>query len=221
MATRGTSRSEDQAYCLFGLFSLNMPLLYGEGYKAFQRLLFEILNRTGDESVFIQEGRDAFDAETGMIYLPRHRFKGANQVLRADTHNRSPMVVSARWAELYMSGSRGGVFHRNRDPNYLLVRLNCINCQEQTTSSPCVMILQRMACGHLVQTSVFERRMYTNRSRYPLCEQDLVDPDQWVSLNSDSTELLHVSMTDALSCRSKPRAQYRNNDVSFQTFAGS
>ncbi|EMR67263.1 putative het domain-containing protein [Eutypa lata UCREL1] len=31
-ATRQTSRIEDVAYCLLGLFDVNMPLLYGEGY---------------------------------------------------------------------------------------------------------------------------------------------------------------------------------------------
>ncbi|KAF2444100.1 HET-domain-containing protein, partial [Karstenula rhodostoma CBS 690.94] len=40
---RKTKRDEDAAYCLFGLFDLHMPLLYGEGKKrAFIRLLREI-----------------------------------------------------------------------------------------------------------------------------------------------------------------------------------
>jgi len=35
---RETTRIEDLAYCLLGLFGVNMPLLYGEGSKAFLRL---------------------------------------------------------------------------------------------------------------------------------------------------------------------------------------
>ncbi|KAI0453639.1 HET-domain-containing protein [Xylaria acuta] len=35
---RMTTRVEDMAYCLLGLFKINMPLLYGEGRAAFQRL---------------------------------------------------------------------------------------------------------------------------------------------------------------------------------------
>jgi len=35
---RETTRTEDLAYCLLGLFGVNMPLLYGEGSKAFLRL---------------------------------------------------------------------------------------------------------------------------------------------------------------------------------------
>lgn len=49
---RQTTRVEDQAYCLMGLFGVNMPLLYGEGQKAFLRLQFEILAMSDDESIF-------------------------------------------------------------------------------------------------------------------------------------------------------------------------
>lgn len=37
-AKRATSREEDQAYCLLGIFNVNMPLIYGEKSKAFRRL---------------------------------------------------------------------------------------------------------------------------------------------------------------------------------------
>jgi hypothetical protein len=52
-AERNTTRSEDLAYCLLGLFDVNMPLLYGEGQeKAFIRLQEEILKTSDDESIF-------------------------------------------------------------------------------------------------------------------------------------------------------------------------
>lgn len=47
-AGRKTTRIEDTAYCLMGLFDINMPLLYGERHKAFARLQEEILAMTGD-----------------------------------------------------------------------------------------------------------------------------------------------------------------------------
>jgi hypothetical protein len=49
---RETTRLEDIAYCLMGLFGVNMPLLYGEGEKAFIRLQEEILKRSNDHSLF-------------------------------------------------------------------------------------------------------------------------------------------------------------------------
>ncbi|CAJ2510901.1 Uu.00g065260.m01.CDS01 [Anthostomella pinea] len=50
---RETTRSEDMAYCLMGLFDVNMPLLYDEGAKAFIRLQEEILKVSDDHSIFI------------------------------------------------------------------------------------------------------------------------------------------------------------------------
>lgn len=50
---RLTTRPEDIAYCLMGLFGVNMPLLYGEGgIRAFIRLQEQILKETDDESIF-------------------------------------------------------------------------------------------------------------------------------------------------------------------------
>ena len=43
-----TTRIEDEAYCLLGTFGVNMPLLYGEGHKAFLRLQEEIIRRSTD-----------------------------------------------------------------------------------------------------------------------------------------------------------------------------
>ncbi|GAW12715.1 hypothetical protein ANO14919_020850 [Xylariales sp. No.14919] len=50
---RQTTRIEDGAYCLLGLFDINMPLLYGEGNKALSRLHGEILNTIEDDTVFL------------------------------------------------------------------------------------------------------------------------------------------------------------------------
>jgi len=51
-ASRQTTRSEDVAYCLLGIFDVNMPLLYGEGKKSFKRLQEEILKTHNDHSLF-------------------------------------------------------------------------------------------------------------------------------------------------------------------------
>lgn len=42
-AKRKSTRTEDTAYSLLGLFDISMPLLYGEGSKAFRRLQEEIM----------------------------------------------------------------------------------------------------------------------------------------------------------------------------------
>jgi hypothetical protein len=52
IATRSTTREEDMAYCLLGIFEINMPLLYGEGKKAFIRLQEEIIRHSNDHTIF-------------------------------------------------------------------------------------------------------------------------------------------------------------------------
>jgi hypothetical protein len=49
---RRTTRIEDMAYCLLGIFGVNMPLLYGEGKTAFVRLQEEIMKDSEDHSLF-------------------------------------------------------------------------------------------------------------------------------------------------------------------------
>ncbi|KAJ5106954.1 hypothetical protein N7456_003629 [Penicillium angulare] len=48
---RETSRLEDRAYSLLGIFGINMPLLYGEGESAFLRLQEEIIKHSDDQSI--------------------------------------------------------------------------------------------------------------------------------------------------------------------------
>jgi succinate dehydrogenase flavin-adding protein (antitoxin of CptAB toxin-antitoxin module) len=49
---RETTREEDRAYSLMGLFDVNMPMLYGEGNRAFARLQEEIMKISNDHSLF-------------------------------------------------------------------------------------------------------------------------------------------------------------------------
>jgi len=49
---RTTTRVEDTAYCMLGIFNINMPLLYGEGENAFLRLQEEIIKVSDDQTIF-------------------------------------------------------------------------------------------------------------------------------------------------------------------------
>ncbi|KAI0017305.1 hypothetical protein F4780DRAFT_782390 [Xylariomycetidae sp. FL0641] len=52
-ASRQTTREEDKAYSLLGtgIFGVNMPLLYGEGKRAFHRLQIEIMKVAEDYTI--------------------------------------------------------------------------------------------------------------------------------------------------------------------------
>ncbi len=55
-AHRKTTRLEDAAYSLLGIFDTNLPLIYGEGSKSFRRLQEEIVKRSNDMTIFAWEG---------------------------------------------------------------------------------------------------------------------------------------------------------------------
>lgn len=50
---RVTTREEDRAYSLMGIFGVNLPTIYGEGSFAFIRLQEEILKRVPDATLFL------------------------------------------------------------------------------------------------------------------------------------------------------------------------
>jgi len=57
-AKRETTRVEDRAYSLIGLFGVNIPMLYGEGERAFIRLQEEIFRISDDHSLFAWRSSD-------------------------------------------------------------------------------------------------------------------------------------------------------------------
>lgn len=52
-SSRVTTRKEDAAYSLLGLFDINIPMLYGEGDKAFLRLQDAIVRHSKDQSILL------------------------------------------------------------------------------------------------------------------------------------------------------------------------
>ncbi|GKT82172.1 HET domain-containing protein [Colletotrichum tofieldiae] len=71
---RVTTRKEDMAYCLMGIFGVNMPLLYGEGTRAFTRLQEIILQETGDHSIFAWHS--TYETSTQETTFDKHILSG-------------------------------------------------------------------------------------------------------------------------------------------------
>ena len=76
---RHTSREEDMAYSLLGLFDINMPLLYGEGDKAFYRLQCEIIQSSRDESIFAWKDRSL--SYSGLLARSPSAFEESNDIV--------------------------------------------------------------------------------------------------------------------------------------------
>jgi hypothetical protein len=64
---RNTTREEDIAYSLLGIFDINMAMLYGEGTKAFMRLQEQILGESADDSIFLWNDPFSHQKVTGLL----------------------------------------------------------------------------------------------------------------------------------------------------------
>jgi hypothetical protein len=102
-ANRQTTRREDQAYCLMGLLDVNMPLLYGEGEKAFRRLQEEIFKNSDDQSILAYETPGySWKENPGLLAEGPSAFVGSEIISskHLDFPRRglaSPMIPNAKW----------------------------------------------------------------------------------------------------------------------------
>lgn len=93
---RKTTRVEDTAYCLLGLFNVNMPMLYGEGKRAFIRLQEEIMKHSDDHSIFawsnIRNGPSTTRVtRSGLLATSPSAFASSCNAIRSSNQlNRSP-----------------------------------------------------------------------------------------------------------------------------------
>ncbi|KAH7235560.1 heterokaryon incompatibility protein-domain-containing protein, partial [Fusarium tricinctum] len=81
LARRETTRIEDMAYCMLGIFGISMPLLYGEGHGAFLRLQEEILKSSDDHSLFCWSWT-MDESQTSLLSLRPHSFLEATHYQR-------------------------------------------------------------------------------------------------------------------------------------------
>lgn len=138
---RQTTRVEDEAYCLMGLFDINMPLLYGEGQKAFYRLQVEILKQTDDDSLFAWEGEwDGASVDAlGLLASSPRRFRSSGFVQRWNHDETRPSITTTNKGlrlEVFLTGSSSTDQNwlapkqlqaepRTRHPKLTCVILNC------------------------------------------------------------------------------------------------
>ncbi|KAL6791595.1 putative ankyrin repeat-containing protein [Trichoderma sp. SZMC 28012] len=92
---RKTTRIEDSAYCLMGIFGINMPLLYGEGERAFIRLQEEIMKISNDHSIFAWRSRDT---RGGLLATSPEAFSDSDNIIHYSPFgdSRAPLTVSSR-----------------------------------------------------------------------------------------------------------------------------
>jgi hypothetical protein len=134
---RVTTRPEDIAYCLLGIFGINMPLLYGEDQKAFIRLQEEIIKVSDDHSIFAWKSVHPLGNEDfyGLLALSPHMFRGIGSILPyGDSGNSKPFAMSNKGLQIELPLIRDG----NRGGNHLGV----LNCRSADEESPLAIMLK-------------------------------------------------------------------------------
>ncbi|EMD96053.1 hypothetical protein COCHEDRAFT_60145, partial [Bipolaris maydis C5] len=98
-AERKTTRIEDIAYCLLGIFNINMPLIYGEGENAFIRLQEEILKISDDQSIFAWRSTDD---RGGCLATSPASFRNSGNIVQCTTLDSSydPVILSGKGVHL-------------------------------------------------------------------------------------------------------------------------
>jgi ankyrin repeat protein len=94
-AERKTTRIEDMAYCLLGIFDINMPLIYGEGENAFIRLQEEILKISDDHSIFAWQSTDD---RGGCLATSPAAFRMSSDIVQCTNRNNfyDPVILSSK-----------------------------------------------------------------------------------------------------------------------------
>ncbi|PYI09405.1 hypothetical protein BO78DRAFT_277654, partial [Aspergillus sclerotiicarbonarius CBS 121057] len=101
-ARRQTTRIEDRAYSLLGIFGINMPLIYGEGKRSFVRLQEEILKVIDDHSIFAWASKEE-ESHGGLLATSPAAFqKCANIVVHNPfvTFGNEPLIISSKGIHL-------------------------------------------------------------------------------------------------------------------------
>ena len=146
-SSRKTTRVEDVAYCLLGLFEVNMPLLYGEGEKAFQRLQHEILKSSDDESIFAWRNESL--VHSGMLALSPADFSDSGHVGPKTILRRSPTAMTNRGLrisiEQHLAYRVPGIdCDPGMDPEIHLIELAC---EFLLTKKPIMIMLRAFDSG--------------------------------------------------------------------------
>ncbi|KLO81079.1 beta transducin-like protein [Fusarium fujikuroi] len=123
-----TTRIEDTAYCLLGIFGINMPLLYGEGTNAFLRLQEEIMKRSDDQTILAWYLPEDAPDESGVLTTSLAAFANCKDFIPCDVGMPTPpFQVTNKGLRMKLPVSSDGF----KDGRYGL--LQCRTKQDPTT----------------------------------------------------------------------------------------
>lgn len=145
-ATRQTTRKEDEAYSLLGILDVNMPLLYGEGKKAFLRLQEEIIKQSTDQSIFAWNSPAGFMEPRELLLAPAPQcFKNASRIRRRRyTANESAFRISNKGLEITLPVIRRRL---HEDPTQPYVTLGILDCKYDGSTEVLALVMNQHPFG--------------------------------------------------------------------------
>jgi len=156
-ARRETSRPEDLAYCLMGIFGVSMPPLYGEGgSRAFVRLQEEIIKYSNDQSIFAWKLEwNPYAQPSGLFAGSPCQFSDSGRITaflddKMNTPNNYSMTNLGVNIQLPLQRIDGSILH-SIDNSGKEVFLAVLDCQEKGRNKPLAVFLRRLNCRQYVR----------------------------------------------------------------------
>ena len=220
-AKRKTTRVEDLAYCLLGLFDIQMPLLYGEGAEAFTRLQQEILTRYDDESIYVWRPLDQIghsitdrEGEWGMLARIPAEFAGCSEVrLLRGVSSRNPSTLTGHGIQISfpqpssirMEGTslpgtvQSGLFWSKDQKREFVLIPSCTHSYSSTLMGPPAAIHLRLntTCAHLTRIGSFSRQEWL----------DAVMSHKWTPVHANLLLYIHTTMKQLQACALHARSR--------------
>ena len=185
-AGRTTSRTEDLAYSMFGIFDVGMDVRYGEREKAFRRLQVEIINHYPlDESILAWQAPGA-GKRGGVLASHPSCFKdSAHFTVASPVHKYQPRVVyqtTNRGLEIsasFIKSKFSYLFNREVLKSKLEEVDLTLNCWDEGKPSPATVVLHLVrderGFFHRTNCDQLDWAKVVSRSRFKH-GMDLTDP---------------------------------------------
>lgn len=188
-SNRETTRAEDKAYCLMGIFGINMPMLYGEGDKAFLRLQHEIIKLSDDHSIFAWNLALGIGAEpSGFLAKSPSMFSNCQSVTHDHSKNadRVPFEITNRGIRLQLPGTV-----QDDDPSWNFwpgfVVLDCVELGKPNDLL-CLNVLKSTSTKKFQRANSYFRGFRSVDLQRPTIKRDESDALDILTIYTDETE---------------------------------
>lgn len=155
-AKRLTTRLEDRSYSLMGLFGLTMPILYGEGDRAFIRLQTEIIQRHEDTTIFCwtsgNRATAAFTKWRGLLARSPDEFEHSGDIVVVNSRLRMNPI------QLFNQGFRLDLRLRKRfdHENPALEFFALLKCIRKSSQQLCGIWVRRVFADQYIRVDSYE-----------------------------------------------------------------